>query len=275
MKIKQLVLCVGFSVISFLPLTSQAQYAETIRTGRPGQAIGPNTTGKKVFQVQSGINRSNADIDFLSTDIEGNPVILKAKNKGFLFNNVLRYGLCEKFEISAVVDYSASKITDIPFSEISSDGISSIQFGARVNLIEDPDGVIPALGFQARFEMPFASEDYEKDKIAPKLVLIARHDLFANWSLFTNFKLSWDGFNSDPSFGYVANISFPITDKLGGFVENYGSVLNGDLTTKFDTGLGYLINNNLQIDILGGYGSNNGIEDFFVEAGVSWRMKFD
>lgn len=39
------------SISTFL----SAQFNPTIRTGRPGQSIGPYTVGREVFQVQTGM----------------------------------------------------------------------------------------------------------------------------------------------------------------------------------------------------------------------------
>ncbi len=67
------------------------QFNETIRTGRPGQAIGAFTVGKNVLQFQQGL-------DYYST-AEINPP------KEFVFNNVVRYEISETVELSALVDY--------------------------------------------------------------------------------------------------------------------------------------------------------------------------
>jgi hypothetical protein len=71
----------------------------------------------------------------------------------------------------------------------------------------------------------------------------------------------------------VVNVGFSLGDKWSSFIETYGGVINGDFTIFFDTGLAYLVNNDLQLDLSGGYGKNDGFAATFVDFGVSWRTK--
>ena len=66
------------------------QYAETIATGRPGQAIGPRALGAKVFQVQTGVTYNEVGKD----DQDRSTVA---------HTTVLRYGVFERFEFSGVM----------------------------------------------------------------------------------------------------------------------------------------------------------------------------
>ena len=79
--------------------------------------------------------------------------------------------------------------------------------------------------------------------------------------------------------GYVVNLSFPITEKLGGFVETYGNYNpnqygEDDFSILFDGGLAYLLNPDLQFDVSTGVGDNDGVNSWFVDLGVSWRIRF-
>jgi len=44
---------------SCFAIPAMAQYSENIRSARPGQAVGPFTTGKDLFQIQTGLNYTN------------------------------------------------------------------------------------------------------------------------------------------------------------------------------------------------------------------------
>ncbi len=59
-----------------------AQYAESIRTARPGQGIGAYTLGKNVLQVQSGLNLEKYENDV--SDVSTNT-----------WNTVIRLGVFE------------------------------------------------------------------------------------------------------------------------------------------------------------------------------------
>jgi hypothetical protein len=236
------------------------QYNETIRSGRPGQSIGPFTVGKGIFQIQSGVDVYG--FNNKTTDFEGN---------GFVHNTVMRYGLAERFEVSALVDYRAENFKTTG-GETDLSGLSAFDIGGRYQFFSG-EGLVPTLGFQLRFRLPVLSKDYEIDNIAPRFLFVTHQKLSDTFTFVTNFGGSWNGVNSIGTGFYVLNLSFPISGKLGGFVENYGNVSDGNFDTKFDAGLAYLCNNDLQLDVLGGLGKNDGVSDYFVSVGFSWRTK--
>ena len=92
--------------------------------------------------------------------------------------------------------------------------------------------------------------------------------------LVTNLGIGWSG-NGDnnPSGLYAVNLNTSLSKRISVFVENYGAIQDQELDTRFDTGLGYLINSNFQLDTSIGYGKNHGIEDFFIDFGFSWRTR--
>lgn len=67
-------------LLIFVPSLMLGQYAENIRTGRPGQSIGAFTLGSKVFQVQSAVNYNGFE------DAEG---VERSNN---LFTNIFQTG---------------------------------------------------------------------------------------------------------------------------------------------------------------------------------------
>lgn len=241
-----------------LSVVSYGQYNETIRSGRPGQSIGPFTVGKGIFQIQTGMDVFGYKTPSFESD-------------GFLNNTVLRYGIAERWEISALADY---KVETWKSGGLENDlnGLAAFDIGGRYHVYSG-EGLIPSIGFQLRFRLPVLSEDYEIDDVAPRFIIATNQKLSETFTLFTNWGGSWNGVNSTGTGFYTINLAFPIAGKLGGFVENYGSLTDGDFDTRFDAGFSYLVNNDLQLDILGGPGSNDGEKDFFVSIGLSWRTK--
>lgn len=107
---------IAFVVLIFVSVSSYPQSNDTIRTGRPGQAIGPYVVGTGYFQLQS-------ELDFASSDNSFD------KTKSQISNNVVPYGLTENFEISALVNvqddrHSLSSIADTI-------GLSEMHLGFR------------------------------------------------------------------------------------------------------------------------------------------------
>lgn len=142
-------LALRFILLIFFIFSSHAifsQTAQTIRTGRPGVSIGPYVVGTNILQLQSGLTYDQ---------FRG-----QSHLEAYTFDNVIRYGINESFELSGVINYSH---TDLDTNNLS--GVSNTQFGGRVNLIDDPNGFIKALCVQFRFKFPWESPDYESDDL--------------------------------------------------------------------------------------------------------------
>lgn len=236
------------------------QYNETIRSGRPGQSIGPFTVGKGIFQIQSGIDVNGFKLE--SGDVKGN---------GFIFDNVFRYGIAERWEVSALIDYAHETIK-ANGDETRLNGLAALDVGGRYHVYSGK-GLIPSIGLQARFRIPVLSDDYEIDHLAPRFLIVTSQQLSETFTLVTNWGGRWNGNESQGTVFYTINVSFPIVGKLSGFIENYGFITDGDFDTRFDGGFAFLCNNDLQLDILGGAGNNEDVSDYFVGVGVSWRTR--
>ena len=237
--------------------TLHAQFGEIIRTGRPGQAIGPFTVGKNVLHFQQGL-------DYYAVSNFAN------KNYGFVNNNVIRFGILETVELSTLIEYEYNN-SETNLSSIESSGISNLHLGFRVHLT-DQKGIVPTTGFQMRLKIPSISKDFGSKSLAPIMVFVANWNLPKNCSLGTNWILSYSGNDIYPTGKYVLNFGFPIANKFSGFVENYGQLHQFTTETRFDGGFAYLLNNNVQFDISSGYGNNKGVKDYFISTGISWRI---
>jgi len=238
---------------------SCAQFYETIRTGRPGNSIGAFTVGQGIFQVQSGF-------DYFGTQTNSSNY-----REGFLNNTIIRFGLTEPFEISALVEYKTETITENDIQR-QTNGLSALDVGMRYHIYTGK-GLVPSIGFQFRTRLPVLSDEYQIEDIAPRFLVVTSQKLSEAFTLITNWGAAWNGNNSSPRGTYVVNLSFPFNDKLGAFVEAFGGLQQESSTLNFDTGFAWLINNDLQLDIYGGYGKNYGVRDYFMSMGVSWRTK--
>ncbi len=214
---------------------ANAQYSETISSGRPGQAIGAFTVGKKVFQIQAGV-------DYLK------------KAKATIPNATFRYAISDRFEINTGIGYT--------FAD-GLDDLSSFSAGTRINLSNGEEGMIP-MGLQVSFNVPTKNIEFGSK------VLFIISDSFTD-------KLSWTvnvGSDFDKKYNtngiYILNLSYAVNDKIGLFIEPYGTI-NNDFNLNFDAGMSYLINKDLQLDVLGGYGINTD-EGLMLGIGFSWRF---
>ena len=245
----------------FSSLYSQGQTSETIISSRPGQAFVPQTTGKNIWQFQTGADhsgwRQDGDLD---------PSL-----SGWGYSLLLRYGILEDFELRSTIQVRRDQFeTDL--EETTSSGVSLWWLGARYNLVNG-EGYKPSFGIQTEIKLNWVGEDYRQEDIAPKILLSHNQKLSDTFSLTTNWGLEWSGSDVGATGTYVINLAMTISDKVGTFIETYGGVADRDLDARFDTGLAYLMHDDLQLDLSLGYGANEGLRDYFVDIGCSWRIR--
>ncbi len=214
--------------------------------------------GKNIFQLQSGVDYFG--YENTNTGITGT---------GYLTNTALRFGLTEMFEVGAFFEYKTESVTE---NDIASNfnGLSNMIIGLR-HQISIGEGLKPGIGFQFRLRLPVMSEYYNIDNVAPSFVFVTSQQLSKSVTFITNLGGSWNGLDSTPTGIYTINLSCAFTDTFGAFIENYGSLTQGTFETRFDTGVAWLVTPNLQLDLLGGFGNNHGLHDYFLSTGVSWR----
>ncbi|MCB9173594.1 MAG: transporter [Flavobacteriales bacterium] len=247
-----------FLFVSLLTNTICAQFSETVSSDRPGQAFAPNSVGKYVIQSQTGIDFGGYSGNANST---GNSIAP---------NTFIRYGITKKIELNTAWEFRNDSYKDNNF-ESSTNGLSFSSVGTRLNVFEG-NGNSPAIGILALVKLPILAQSYNFNNIAPRLLVIAGGSLSEKFAYILNFGIDFDGNGTSPSGLYVANLGYSISPKFSTFIENYGSFGSNYFDHRFDTGLGYLINNNIQLDIYGGFGNNNDTIDYFTSLGVTWRI---
>jgi hypothetical protein len=239
----------------FLAITTNAQYAESIASGRPGQAIGARTLGENVFQAQSGFTYNDISFD----DTDGNISS---------FTNVLRLGVLERLEVSGVLIWQYDEFKTSGISS-NANGISNTEFGLRYSITTNK-GWRPAIGIQGRLLLKVQDKVYQRENVGTRFILASGNKLSNSFSLTTNWGLTHSGNNSGPNYSYVINGAYSITDKLSTFLEVYGRL--NDFNADLDAGLAYLVNNDLQLDISFGLQDENNESNWFIDAGISWRF---
>jgi hypothetical protein len=250
------------AVSLFIYYPTVAQYSEVIRADRPGQALTANTVGQGIFQLQTGFNY------FGSKDGTN-------KSTGVLSNTVVRYGISEQLEVNAQFEYKSERIDS---TVKNPKGVSAADIGIRYNIFAGK-GHQPNIGFQFVTRLPVLGNDYKINDVAPRMFIIANQPLSDIVSINAVWGITWNGNNSVPRYNYVLNLSLSPSARLGLFAELYGGREAGVLATFVDGGISWLLTNDLQLGLHGGLGqggglgSSQGVDNFFVSTGVSWRTK--
>ncbi len=238
---------------------SHAQFNESIRTGRPGQAADPFAVGTNVFQTETGLDAGA--FKYNDNNYKGSFLVP---------NTLLRYGMSEHFDLNCAIEFRADHFVSYG-RKTDFGGLSALNLGARINLTEG-EGFFPASGLQLSFKLPFLGYEYEKDYVAPRVVFLSGGKLTKRLSMLVNLGIDYNGFDSHPSGLYVLNFAYSISDSWGIFIENYASFTEDYFENRWDAGLGYAVNSNLQLDFYGGAGYFDERTDYFVSLGFSWRI---
>lgn len=249
--------------LSVLPLMSQAQYAENIRSGRPGASIGPFTVGKQIFQIQTGGNFAKISYDYYTVSTSHVPV-------------VMRFGLWERIEVNGLLAYS--KLSQRGENTVTdhNEGLSAAQIGVRVNIL-DGRGSGLSMGLQSRLKLNVLSEEFDHDRAAVNIILAMSHPLGKKLGVTANLGVDTPGDHASNPYGgkptglYTLNFGASLSKKILAFVETFGTYRQQEWNTQFDTGLAYLVSPDLQLDASVGYGKNQGVENTFIDFGLSWR----
>lgn len=233
------------------------QSSEVIRSDRPGQANSPFSIGKSVFQTQTGIDYHTESI--------GTTV-----SNWLAPNTVLRFGISKTIDLNSTIEYRFQETTRADTTN-SSKGFSSVAVGARIHLYEGKPKQ-PKIGAQINMLLPNKSNAFKQKTLNPAFKLIIGQSLGSRFSYLINLGSNYDVSANSFNHSYIINIGYTINKSLSTFIENYGFINGTNHINKWDTGLAYIVNNNLQLDIYGGYYKLGNRQDSFISMGFSWRI---
>lgn len=231
-----------------------SQYSTSIISDRPGQANSPYTAVARTVQFQTGLALGGARTDNSLGEYLG-------------VENVLRYGILKNFEISLLHNYSATSGGPFPVS-----GWNAFHVGGRFHMYTGK-GLVPSLGFQCRVKLRAVSLDFRPPGTGSQFLLVTQQTFGKKLVLTTNNGLDWDGSRPQARWIYVVNLAYPLGKRWGIFLENYGSYPEGDFDTYVDGGLSFLPSPNVQLDLYGGGGKNDGVTEYFASMGISFRFR--
>ncbi|MFT6064336.1 MAG: hypothetical protein ACJAQX_000185 [Polaribacter sp.] len=221
---------VVFIFLMLIATVVQAQFTESLSSDRPGQALSVNMVGKNVFQTQAGI-------DFFDS------------TSYFYPNSFFRYGFSEKFEIN-----SGFILSGVRFEN----DLESFTIGARY--------LLSNLDRKSKSSVQL-SYDFGAVNKNTQLTYIYGNSFSEKLWYTVNLGINiGDTFEVNNAM-YVLNLTYALNHKMGLFIESFGTFLNSTSPLNFDAGYYYLLNNNVQLDVL--IGENNGL---FFGAGVTWRI---
>ncbi len=152
-------------------------------------------------------------------------------------------------------------------------GFSPITLGTKIKMFEE-NCASPEMAFLFSLGIPFDTDGpFQSKYVSSEFRIAAAHTLSNRISLSYNLGGSWDG-NSPAATGiYTLSLGVGITNSLSAFAEMYGFLTQRQTPDhRFDGGLTFLFAKNIQADVSGGIGITERSPDFFIGAGVSFRL---
>lgn len=231
-------------------------------TDRPDQTESSVLVPKRFLQVETGVFYESLEV--------GN-----FNNKTSTLNTtLLRYGLLENLEFRIGFSFTEinREINDIKLNNISS-GFSPLTLGVKIGITKGK-GLFPEIAFLSHINFPFlASNDFKTKSTSIDFRFAFAHTLNEKSSLSYNLGMAWDGDITTANYVYTTAYGYTISNKVGVFIEIYGDLPEDSHFNHFwDTGLTYLISDNIQLDVSGGTGLSKNVQDLFLSAGISFRL---
>ena len=263
---KQIFLCLLF--IQMLIITGYAQKEtkgkeyDAMITDRPDQTESSVLVPKRFLQVETGAFYESLELN-------------NTKIKTTVFNTtLLRYGLLDNLELR--VGFSSSEVKQEfqgnSLNNVAS-GFSPLAIGVKIGVAQEK-GILPEIAFLNHVNFPFlASQDFKTKSTGIDFRFSFAHTLSEKSSLGYNMGMAWDGDITTANYVYTIAYGYSISDKVGAFIEIYGDLPEDSHFNHFwDTGLTYLINDTIQLDVSGGTGLSKNTQDLYVSAGISFRL---
>ncbi|MFO7670347.1 MAG: transporter [Bacteroidales bacterium] len=226
--------------------------AQQIVTDRPDQTESSSTIPRKSFQVETG---------FLFGDLNNE------SQRFFLLPTALfRYGLTRGIELRLgenLVSYKSEESSPTKF------GLSDLELGAKFQILKRED-INTEIAFISHAVLPTGTDGLSLEKYGTINKLALSHALNSFLDLGYNVGYNYFGYGKG-MLTYSLALGAGFNEKLGAYVECYGEVLDlQDLIVNFDSGVTYLVRDNLQLDFSFGLGLNHRMNYFAV--GCSWNI---
>lgn len=238
-------------------------------TDRPDQTESTAIVGRGVVQIETGALLERDESDILveeSTQLAG---------------TLVRWGLSERFELRIGFAGFLKQDTETPFGRSRDEGLGDAELGFKLRL-RDGNGKSPALALIAATSLPVGEDGFTSDRFDPIVRLSVSHDFASGagfgWNLGYRRESTPGFFDTEHQdfFFYTASLALPAGDRWGTFFELFGDLAtggDGEDAHSFDTGITFLLTDDVQLDTFAGVGITDEAPDTFFGVGISWRLR--
>lgn len=236
-------------LILALPASALAQQEEPIITERPSFSSSPFTLAPATLQIEAGYQYLTDDSG-VDIDVQNLPLLL------------VRYGLADRVELQ--VGWGGYAWADV--GNRSRDGITDASVGVKWQ-VTDSTALVPVSLF-AGLSVPIGDDEFSNDEADPTVAAFWSYSAALDW--FGTVVISEP--DDDTVISNALGVSLPIDDRLGSYVEYYGTFGSGGPQHTLNGGVTYLARYNLQWDAYLAAGLNDRTPDFAFGVGMAYRF---
>ena len=237
-------------LLAFTTLLSLETFSQII-TDRPDQTESSSTIPVNSLQLETG---------FVWENIE------QGKEKVFAGPSVLlRYSINRTVELRAFNQYENHFINT---GNHKIHGLSDLELGLKLQLVKK-DSCQTEVALLSHAVIPTALAQLSNQNLGNITKLCVSHSITSWFGLGYNFGYTY--LDKTHGFNYSLAFGFSVSEKIGAYVEPYGSYLEGGTyESNFDGGVTYLLKKNIQLDVSYGFGINQNMNYFSL--GLSWNF---
>jgi hypothetical protein len=248
-----------------LPFAAHAADDDAISTDRPDFVESSQVVGKGRFQLETSVQWER--------DRHADP-----QTRTLSTPTLLRIGIGESTELRIETDGRNIVRTS---GEGTVAGYADTALGLKWHLADQQgEGFgAPSLGVLLHADLPSGSSNFRGHGVRPSLRLAAEWDLAGGYSFGVMPGLAQERDDDGRRYGYgilAATFGKEFNERVRGFVELAAPQIaragHGGTQASFDTGLTYLVNKDVQVDVALTHGLNRRTPDLSLGLGLSIRL---
>lgn len=254
------------AALSALAAAGTAHAQQELVADRPDFTEGPSTVGRGAAQLELGytFNRGPGAGAMVTTHSLGEPL--------------LRLGLLAEWLELRVGAGLVAERTRMNGAGMDENGFEDLYLGVKLALSQQ-SGVIPALGILPQATLPTGSDRFSGDQVLPGLNLVYSWDVTGSFSLAGGTQVNRAvGDSGDAIAEWAQSLSggFGLGERHGLYGEWFAVFPDqpGGIQAEhyLNTGLTWLLTDDLQWDIRVGVGLNDRADDVFFGTGLAVRL---
>jgi hypothetical protein len=265
----QAVILLVASAIAPASLPAQGPAGPELVTDRPDQTESAVVVPRGTLQTELGIGFARESSGPGRVDVVEAP------------GTLVRWGLLDRLELRFAWAGHVDVRADGPADAVEVSGPADPELGAKLSLLAAERGDASDLALLAHLSLPAGDDEIGSPGAVPSLRLNGAHELGEGVGLGWNAGI--EGVSSEDARGehlrtrfvYTAALGFDLAERWGAFVELFGDLPASDperAAHSLDGGVTVLLTERLQLDFAAGAGLNAEAPDWFVGAGVSFRV---